>query len=118
MRSEDISMVSCQKGPTRHVYAWQVGPFWQDTLDIWVLDVHNVIADLFYDATIVGAPMCLAAVMEYLAPLCLTYWGRNKMVAISQTTCSWEAKQQFPSIGSDYGLAAARPQAIIWTNDG
>ena len=22
-----ISMVSCQKGPTRHAYAWQIGPF-------------------------------------------------------------------------------------------
>ena len=32
-------MVSCQKGPTHHAYAWQIGPFWQDTLDIahpWV----------------------------------------------------------------------------------
>ena len=28
-------MLSCQKGPTRHAYAWQIGPFWQDTLDIW-----------------------------------------------------------------------------------
>ena len=27
-------MVSCPKGPTRHAYAWQVGPFWQDTLDV------------------------------------------------------------------------------------
>ena len=26
------SMVSCQKGPTRHAYTWQIGPFWQDTL--------------------------------------------------------------------------------------
>ena len=26
-------MVSCQKGPNRHAYAWQIGPFWQDTLD-------------------------------------------------------------------------------------
>ena len=31
---EHISMVSCQKGPTRHAYAWQIGPFWQDTLDM------------------------------------------------------------------------------------
>ena len=30
-----MSMVSCQKGPTRHAYAWQIGPFWQDTLDVW-----------------------------------------------------------------------------------
>ena len=27
-------MASCQKGPTRHAYAWQIGPFRQDTLDI------------------------------------------------------------------------------------
>ena len=27
----DISIVSCQKGPTCHAYAWQIGPFWQDT---------------------------------------------------------------------------------------
>ena len=31
-----ISIVSCQKGPTRHAYAWQIGLFWQDTLDISV----------------------------------------------------------------------------------
>ena len=35
----NISRVSCQKGPTRHAYArhayaWQIGSFWQDTLDI------------------------------------------------------------------------------------
>ena len=23
-----IPRVSCQKGPTRHAYAWQIGPFW------------------------------------------------------------------------------------------
>ena len=22
------------KDPTRHAYAWQIGPFWQDTLDM------------------------------------------------------------------------------------
>ena len=32
--SMDMLMVSCQKGPTRHAYAWQIGPFWQDTLDV------------------------------------------------------------------------------------
>ena len=29
------SMVSCPNGPTRHAYAWQIGPFWQDTLEMW-----------------------------------------------------------------------------------
>ena len=27
-------MVFCQKCPTRHAYAWQIGSFWQHTLDI------------------------------------------------------------------------------------
>ena len=27
-------MVSYQKGPTCHAYAWKIGPFWQDTIDI------------------------------------------------------------------------------------
>ena len=31
-------MVSCQKGPTRHAYALQIGPFWQDDLDVGVLE--------------------------------------------------------------------------------
>ena len=35
-----ISRISCQKGPTRHAYAWQIGPFWQDTLDI-LARVHS-----------------------------------------------------------------------------
>ena len=29
-----ISMVSCQKGPTRQAYTWQIGPFRQDTPDM------------------------------------------------------------------------------------
>ena len=33
------SRVSCQKGPTSHAYAWPIGPFWQDTLDIYLLCV-------------------------------------------------------------------------------
>ena len=28
-------MASCQKGPTRHAYAGQIGPLSQDTLDIF-----------------------------------------------------------------------------------
>ena len=36
------SMVSCQKGPTRHAYAWQIGPFWQDTLEL--ISSHLIIS--------------------------------------------------------------------------
>ena len=31
---------TCQKGPTRHAYAWQIGPFWQDTLVVWTILVE------------------------------------------------------------------------------
>ena len=39
-----ISRVSCQKGPTRQAYAWQIGPFWQDTLNMWkdCLDLKHI----------------------------------------------------------------------------
>ena len=33
-REDHISLVSCQKGPTRHGSAWQIRPYGQDTLDI------------------------------------------------------------------------------------
>ena len=68
----------------------------------------------------------------------LTYWDRNKMAAIIQMTfqihflqwkCmnfdynftkvfSWGSNLQHFSICTDNGLAPARQQAIVWTNDG
>ena len=38
-------MVSCQKGPTRHAYALHIGLFWQDTLDIWDIQLALVAGD-------------------------------------------------------------------------
>ena len=32
------STASCKKGPTRHAYAWQIGPFWQDTFEMRLLN--------------------------------------------------------------------------------
>ena len=37
-------MLFRQKGPTRHAYAWQIGPFRQDTIDI-----SNITAPRFPD---------------------------------------------------------------------
>ena len=37
-----ILMVSCQKGPTRHVNAWQIGPFWQDTLNTILPSFYHI----------------------------------------------------------------------------
>ena len=36
--------VSCQKGPTYHAYAWQIGPFRQDTLVISVAETYQAIS--------------------------------------------------------------------------
>ena len=49
---DDISRVSCQKGPTRHAYARQIGPFWQDTLDMKMIgDVLTVLTLLILNDT-------------------------------------------------------------------
>ena len=48
--SFDTSRVSCQKGPTRHAYAWQIGPFWQDTLELYATcpERFNVTSPLWW----------------------------------------------------------------------
>ena len=51
-----ISMVSCQKGPTRHAYAWQIGPFWQDTLDMWCSRQFHVPMHFSEKFTCFGTP--------------------------------------------------------------
>ena len=37
----DLSRVSCQKGPICPAQAWQIGPSWQETIDVtmteWVV---------------------------------------------------------------------------------
>ena len=52
----DISMVSCQKGPTRHAYAWQIGPFWRDTIDIAFLKHLRETGQEYEYATIIQYP--------------------------------------------------------------
>ena len=49
-----ISRVSFQKGLTRHAYAWQIGPFWQDTLDIGVIAVPVSLIDRVLTPTLLG----------------------------------------------------------------
>ena len=39
-------MVSCQKGPTFHAYACQIGPFWQDTFDITAIYRESIVYGL------------------------------------------------------------------------
>ena len=64
-----ISMVSCQKDPTQHAYAWQIGPFWQDTIDFlstnfrwcaacWVFKKNSKILLL--------SPLCIKTDLDFL----------------------------------------------------
>ena len=47
--NNDTSRVSRQKGPTRHAYAWQIGPFWQDALDLRPHQIYEK-----SDSTVIG----------------------------------------------------------------
>ena len=40
----NLYRVYSSKGPKRHAYAWQIGPFWQDTLDIRVYRWYTLLA--------------------------------------------------------------------------
>ena len=73
-------MVSYQKGPTRHAYAWQIGPFWQDTLDITTpyCTVHPIITLIF--PLMVGLQFHLD--QRSFAPLITSLWTSRK-----QWTC-------------------------------
>ena len=92
-----ISMVSCQKGPTRHAHAWQIGPFWQDTLDImlclrymWV-DKKRTIGRAYchWFMWVSGdfSGSCLICVLNYLTlrnvGIILTTWPTTNITNIS-----------------------------------
>ena len=70
-----ISMVSCQKGPTRHAYAWQIGPFWQDTPDICMFIWYTVLLVIYISTPpLVGTPReeeYAPAVTTLVQELCL-----------------------------------------------
>ena len=66
-------MVSCQKGPSRHAYTWQIGPFWQDTL-AWnkPLSLAIYVGDMI-PPTIPTQSVCVATWRAADCPATLTY---------------------------------------------
>ena len=53
-----MSRVSCQKGPTRHACAWQIGPFWQDTLDVCVSSMEqSCVCNHYWVCTVAGTQL-------------------------------------------------------------
>ena len=65
--------VSCQKGPTRHAYAWQIGPFWQDNLEFRRL-YCSVLLALFNGIHPQRASNAENILMLCVITFCLTSW--------------------------------------------
>ena len=65
------SMVSCQKGPTRHAYAWQIGPFWQDTLELCFMQycVILYLAVKGFDCVFIKWNMKMSRTSRYILPI-------------------------------------------------
>ena len=61
-------------------YAWQIGPFWQDILDMWCC--HGNETHLKWVNMNISHQNCMTKNWT------LTHWGWGKMNAISQTTFS------------------------------
>ena len=77
------SRVSCQKGPTRHAYAWQIGPFWQDTLEMSNIQTRPHIR---------GPNLIITVLADALAPIAVV------SSTGTQVTTKWDPVSSNPSI--------------------
>ena len=84
IQEKHISMVSCQKGLICHAYAWQIGPFWQDTLDMRLNSVWQLISN--FAVSIVPAAACTGAVMTKFK----SRWYSNILILFPiNPACVW-----------------------------
>ena len=120
------------RGPYSHAYAWQMGPFWQDTLDVWCtlwasspdqpafrasfslfgtnwLQINRLVQER-RNSSALAMELRLSCTNPSKCAYCwfLTHWGRVTHICVSKLTI----------IGSDNGLPPDWRQAIIWTNAG
>ena len=65
-------MVSCKKGPTCHAYTWQIGPFWQDTLEVSICSDNGSLKNLQV-ITWTNDDQVLWCIMEYVHKLGSVY---------------------------------------------
>ena len=88
------SMVFCQNVPTSHAYAWQIGPFWQDTLEIW--QAHHM-----------DTPMIIYnhKKASHLKAACILYgiYSAFQLVHIENKTKCWDTSSTalIPLSGND-----------------
>ena len=111
-----IWMVSCRKGPTGHPYAWQIEPFWQDSLNIilWTHKRHVALGNSLekVDLVMMGlkrnfchtiASFLRDVVKHKPFPHWLKHWGWDKMVSIFQTIFS-NASSWMKNLYFDYNF--------------
>ena len=115
-----ITRVSCQKGPTRHAYAWQIGPFWQDTLeDRWhtwqsmieALDcrlTHCILKQMIYNFINI-VPISLIWALKLIA----VFFIRNTLLLMityieifirGSTSQQWSHKQPISAVSLSGGF--------------
>ena len=96
-----ISRVSCQKGPTRHAYAWQIGPFWQNTLDMNTLDMNTLdmsVGELGMDARhICSIPPIMAHSGSYrsMAAIITFIYDCDLMASVITNKCNCVLNAEF-----------------------
>ena len=78
--------VFCQKGPICHAWAWRIGPFWQDTLDIIKRHLcektNPQITNGFYHPDLsLFHIVCAMAVIRYV---CCVIWFRWPILSNSR----------------------------------
>ena len=125
--------VSCEKGPTRHAYTWQIGPFWAGyPQNVWAL---SNIRGAFQEPCTLYMPHCV----ELLFALALVNksgiidWKvihgyllmkgnvmNKQRQQLQLNGVEWCIKciSKLTIIGSDNGLSPGWCKAIIWTNAG
>ena len=70
------SRVPRQKGPTRHAYAWQIGPFWQDTLEMRdILFVCATYVGQFIKVNLIGAIPASSSVVYSFGHTSTSFWS-------------------------------------------
>ena len=83
------SRVSCQKGPTRHAYAWQIGPFGDYQITSYWAQAFDIVYNTFfiYKGVLTSALIELYQQMHtvanrYVSIYSLRYWVFYKSLLI------------------------------------
>ena len=124
-----ISRVSCKKGPTHHAYAWNIGPFWQDTLDMhWPVCVIRMVSSALAPNRCHGinnspADSIMAsyelpyAIRIMLQQLTLNVWGGPSYLGLIRSISYDIDYVEYVSPGLTWGRILSTHVISMWSND-